>query len=302
MKYLVLLIAGGVSLNACTVLTKSQIKNINAFATSAKSYSSFPSEIIKKRSELVLQERLVGASQLPNADQIKVSIENAQKNYQFQQQLSDSLDLSLRLIQQYATLLTKLSSPVYVENLTKNTTELNENLGDLVKTANTKLPNKIPTGVGDAISKAIFLVGENLTKSKQARALKEFIPQGDTLIAITAKNLTDALSINLKDLLASDKQRFINTYTNTVLVKPERVDYFSLSHFSSSLNNYDNVEQLRVKCIEAANKLAIAHSRLKVSIQTKHNLTEIFHETQDFIVSVQGLFKIVSQFTSTSQS
>src|SRR5258705_5297151 len=94
---------------SCAVLTKSQIKNINAFAISAESYSNFPSEIIKKRADLVLEEKLIGSILLPTPDQIKESIVKAQGNYLFQQKLADTLDLSLQLIQQYASLLRKLS-------------------------------------------------------------------------------------------------------------------------------------------------------------------------------------------------
>src|SRR6185295_17399676 len=106
-KYLFLLFGGLVLFNSCSVLTKSQIKNINAFATSAESYSNFPSEIIKQRADLVLEEKLLGSIQLL-PDQIKKSIADAQKNYDSQLLLADKLDVSLQLIQQYSSLLAKL--------------------------------------------------------------------------------------------------------------------------------------------------------------------------------------------------
>ncbi|MBC7890197.1 MAG: hypothetical protein H7Z13_20165 [Ferruginibacter sp.] len=295
--HLLVLIGVIVLFSGCTVLSKSQVKNINAFATTAKSYAYFPSEIVKQRAELVLEERLIASIQLP-ADQIKRSIDDARKNYLFQQQIADQMDLSLQLIQQYSSLLSKLSSGDFVENLSANTTELNDNLSGLVKIANSRLPNKIPGTVGTAITKAIFLVGARLTKNKQAKALKEFIPVGDTLIKITVKNLVDVLSKDLADLLASDKQKFINTYTNNILAKESKVDYSSLNQYLGGLSNYENLELLRKTCVEAADKLSIAHSRLNSSIQAKTDLPEIFSETQDLIVSVKELFKTFSQLTS----
>ena len=286
---------------SCAVLTKSQIKNINAFAISAESYSNFPSEIIKKRADLVLEEKLIG-SILLQPEQIKKSIVKAQENYLFQQQLADTLDLSLQLIQQYASLLRKLSSTGYVENLKNNTDDLNENLGDLVKIANAKLPNKIPPNVGNAITKVIFLIGDKLTKIKQAKALKEFIPIGDTLVKITVKNLVDALSADLPALLASDKEKFINTYTNNIFSNENRVNSTSMSQYLSALNDYDNLELLRQECIAAANKLSTAHSKLNSNIRSKSDIKEIFQETQDLIVSVKDLFKTFRKLSSREQT
>lgn len=285
----------------CSVLTPSQVKNINAFATAAKKYSYYPGEVIKKRADLVLEEKLVGAIQLP-PDQIKVSIANAQKNYESQQKLADKFDLSLRLIRQYASLLDKLSSAEFVEDLTSSTNDLNDNLSGLVNIANEKFSGRIPAKTGGAITKAIFLVGERLTRNKQAKALKEFIPSGDTLIKITVKNLTDALNTDLPDVLAGDKEKFINTYTNNILVKESKVEYNSLRQYLVALNNYDNLEQLRKKSIEAAEKLSAAHAKLYASIGTKSNLKEIFQETQDFIISTQELYKTFDQLSFNGQS
>lgn len=286
---------------SCTVLTKSQIKNINAFAISAESYSDFPGEIIKKRADLVLEEKLIGSITL-QPEQIKKSILKAQENYLFQQQLADTLDLSLQLIRQYAGLLRKLSSTTYVENLKNNTDDLNENLGDLVKIANKNLPNKIPPNVGNAITKVIFLIGDRLTKSKQAKALRQFIPIGDTLVKITVKNLVDALSADLPALLASDKEKFINTYTNNIFSNEDRVTSSSMSQYLNALNDYDNLELLRQGCISAANKLSVAHSKLNSNIRSKSDVREIFQETQDLIVSVKDLFKTFRKLSSDKQS
>jgi len=284
-------------LSSCTVLTNSQIKNVNAFAGSAKSFSDFPSEVLRKRSDLVFQEKLVAAIQFP-ATQIKRAVSDAQSNYKSQRKQADSIDLSLKLIQQYSTLLSKLSSPAYVEDLTKNTDELNENISDLVTEANKVLPNKIPANVGAALTKAIFLVGERLTKQKQAKALKEFIPEGEILIQASVKNLAEALRGDLSQLITMDREKFITTYTNAVLDKPDKVDFNSLQFYANTLSDYENLEELRKKCIDAAEKLGKAHTKLNASIKNKMEVTEIFQETQDLIRSVQDLFKTFKELSS----
>lgn len=294
------------ALSSCSVLSDSQIKNINAFSTSAKSYSNFPGEIFKQKAELRFNEALLRATQLPSPDLIKEHLKNAQSAYNTALQLSDKFDLSLQLIQQYAGLLTKLSSSTYVENLTQNTTELGENLGGLVQTYNTKLPNHpLPAGIGAALSKTILVAGERLTRSRQAKELKAFIPQGDQLIQATVKNLVEVFETDtpsVKELLEGDRATFVNSYTNLILSNPAKVDYNSIRRYVQTLEDYDNVETMRKQCIEAAGKLAAAHAQLTKTIETKKNVQEIFKETQELIASVRGLFKTVAALHNSNPS
>ncbi|HVV04172.1 MAG TPA: hypothetical protein VHC96_08105, partial [Puia sp.] len=51
------------TLSGCAVLTDSQVKNINAFAATAKSYSAYPSAVLRQRADFHLHSELVVASQ-----------------------------------------------------------------------------------------------------------------------------------------------------------------------------------------------------------------------------------------------
>ena len=293
-RYLFILLL--VALSSCSVLTESQIKNINAFGASAKSYSGFPSTVLERRAALHLDEALIRTVQLPTPDQMKENLKNAQNAYNKALQLSDKFDLSLQLIQQYAGLLTRLSANNVVENLDKNTTELGENLSSLVETYNARVPNnKLSAGVTALLTKAIFLTGERLTRSKQAKALKTFMPQGDQLVQANDKNLVDVFETDmpsLKSELQDERTTFINTYTNVVLANPSRVDYNSIRKYTEALADYDNLEAMRKACVAAARQLALGHAQLAANIKTKKTVPEIFKETQDLIASVRSLYKL----------
>lgn len=306
MKKTVLIFMAAALLSSCSVLTDSQIKNINAFSTSAKSYSNFPGEIFKRKAELRFNEAILRTTQQPSADLIKENLKNAQTAYHTALQLSDKFDLSLQLIQQYAGLLEKLSSGNYIEDLNQNTTALGENLSGLLQTYNAKLPaRQLPVGIGAALSRAIFLAGERLTKARQAKELKTFIPQGDQLIQTTVKNLIEVFETDtpsVKELLEGDRTAFVNSYTNIILSNTAKVDYNSIRRYVQTLDAYDNLETMRKQCVEAAGKLAAAHAQLAKNITTKKNLQEIVQETQDLIASVRGLAKTIAALHAGNQS
>lgn len=295
---ILIVIAIVVTINSCSVLSKSQITNINAFATTAEKYAAFPSEVPRQRASLFLHERLVEVINISDAGRVNLGINKAIDNYKKLIISSDKFDLSLLLIQQYASLLTKLSANNFVDNLSSNTNSLNDNLGNLVKIANTKMTNPIPATVSDAITKVIFLVGQRLTMNKQAKALKEFIPEGQKLIVITMQNIEEAM-VTMQDLLEQDKTKFTDTYTANVFMNVAKMNYLSVNQYVTGLSDFDNLELLRLQSISAARKLSKAHAKLEKSILKKSDLKEIYAETQDFIMSMQDLYKTYGKLSNS---
>jgi hypothetical protein len=291
----------------CHVLTDSQIKNINTFATATKRYASFPGEVLKKRAELHLNTELLEVSQFStSSDLIEKRINSARENYKAVMKMSYKFDLSLKLIQQYAGLLSKLSEDSYVENFTRSTEELGENLTGLLKTYNNGVAAKLPENIGSQISKVVLLAGRRLTKSRQAKELKRFIPLGDVLIKTTTNNLIEVLDSDafagsdgvtypsLKSLLQQEQESFVKSYKNVVFSNSERITYSSVQAYDEALTGFENAELLRQKSVSAAKKLAKAHDRLTRNIQSKKKMKEIIEETQDLISDVQQLNKLAT--------
>jgi len=290
------------TLTGCAVLSDSQVKNINAFAATASSYSTFPSTVVRERAELHLHSEMVVASQsqFADPDQIARRMESARKSYNNSVQLASKFDLSLQLLQQYAGLLTKLSSDHYITDLAAPTTSLGENLGNLVTIYNSKTRDSLPADLGNTISKVILLIGKQLTKHKQTAALKEFVLAADTLVQVTTRNLTTALDgetftdahgnsfPSLKSLLAVEKDFFIQSVRRSVLSDSSRNNYWAIKFYYDELTAHDNTELLRQQVVVAAKSLALAHAELAKNVKEKKDLKEIIKETQQLIQDVQA--------------
>jgi len=301
-KTIVLTLIITLTLTSCAVLTDSQVKNINAFAATAKSYSAFPGTVVRQRAELHLHSEMVVASQsqFADADQIARRMESARKSYNNAVQISSKFDLSLQLLQQYAGLLTKLSSDHYITDLSAPTTSLGENLGNLVSTYNSKAKDSLPADLGNTISKVILLIGKQLTKHKQTAALKEFVLAADTLVQVTTRNLVTALDgetftdaagnsfPSLRSLLAVEKDFFIQSCKRSILSDSTRNNYWAIKFYYDELTAHDNTELLRQGVVQAAKSLARAHAELARNVKEKKSLKEIIQETQQLITDVQA--------------
>ncbi len=281
-------------LGSCKVLTPGQIKNINVFAEATAGFSDYPGNLVRARSGLMFDRGLVAAT-LFTGDDLKKTVEATQNNFEFEQKIADSLDLPYRLLKQYALLLQELSGSKYSADLLAEKDDFGKRFGDLLAVSEGRVFNGIPIGIGSAITEAIFLAGERLTKNQQARALKTFIPQGQVIIDSLHLYLKRNLEGNFKALIASDSSAWFKTYTSTILNNEDKISYASVLQYSQAVNAFNNLEKLRLKCIEASGKMVQAHTKMTQSINSPVHYKELFQETKSFGKSVADLYKLYKQ-------
>ena len=284
---------------SCSVLSGSQLKNINAFAIAAKNYSHFPGEIIRKAEELHYNNDILEASAIPDSGQIIRSLEKAKAQYERGLRFSKKADASLELIQKYSALLAQLSSNSYADDLGKNARELSRELNSAVKLFNDQVSTQIPGTVGKGISEIITFLGSRAVKNKQAKALKKFIPAGDTLIQLSTRSLVDALDSDLKPLLESYKATFQIDYRTLIFNHSDRIDYNMLRFYIKTNSDYEDVELLRTGCIHAVEKMASSHTELKNNIRKKKDLAELLPGVKDFIADVNNLYEILNKLSGS---
>lgn len=302
-------------LSGCAVLSDSQIQNINAFSVTATHYSNYPDEIFKKRAELHLSNELLELLSFSDFNLLDKRIDKARAGYDAAIATSDKFNLSIQIIQQYAALLVELSSDKFTKGLNDNTTHLSTNLGVLVSAYNTKVKasDTLPAVISGELSNVLWALGRRITKAKQAKALKEFIPRGNVLVAASIHNLVEVLdndSISgkdgksfpgLKTLLAQEKADLMQNYRNLVFNGQSPNNYLMIRQYYDAKVDYDNTEALRQKCITTANQLAKAHDALTKAMTEKKELKGLIQETQDLITDFQDLGKIANLWSPAIQ-
>ncbi len=298
-KYLFLLIVvAAFLLPACSVLSDSQITNINVFATTASHYNNYPSAVFKKRAGLHLEYQLLASIQLTDSTLLDMEINRARSNYDTLMALSAKFDLSIQLIREYAALLVELSSDKYTKGMNNSSGGLGANLDGLVSAYNGVSKDTLPAGIGGELSNLVWALGRRVTQSKQAAALKQFIPKGNILITSAINSLVEVLD-SLKLLVAHDKEAGIITFHKVIFNGRSITNsYVSIQQYYHWLVDFDNLEALREKCIVTARQLVKAHEALVKSITEKKDLPGLIKETQDLATDFQDLGKIAGNWTS----
>ena len=287
-------------LTSCTVLSDSQIKNINVFATTASGYTSYPSEVFKKRAELHLRNELLETLSFPDFDHLDKRVDKAKTQYNADIATSAKFDRSIQLLAQYAGLLVELSSDKYTKDLSGSAASLGKNLTGLVGSFNATVPaaDTLPAAMGTEISNVLLAAGRRLVRSKQAKELQKFVPMGDKLVQKTVQNLVEALD-SLQPLLDQEKKDFVQNYKNVLFSGKGIGNYDSVRQYYDAKVDFDNTEALRQKCISTAKQLATAHTALAKSIGEKKDLQGIITETQGLVTDFQDLNKIAAHWSSS---
>jgi hypothetical protein len=280
-------------ITGCAVLSDSQMQNVHTYAVTAKNYSAFPGQVVRKAQLLQYNNNVLEASALTDSTLIIRSLDVARSQYEKGIRFSKKMDLSLHLVQQYAALLAQLSSDKYTDELGSSAKDLSGDLKGGIDAFNAALSSKIPDNVGKGLAEIITIIGDRYIRNKQAKAIQRFVPMGDTLIQITSANLISALEEDMKPLIDNYKATFQNDFKTLIFNNTDRINYNILQFYIKSNADYVSLETLRKKCVRSALKMASSHRELADNLAKKKDLKELLAETKDFISDVKELYEVV---------
>jgi hypothetical protein len=278
---------------SCASLTKTQIKTVNHFAQITKDFSAFPGKILTELAEIRTKRGVYFANSLSDPKLHIDVLDSVYFNKNHAYKVSAKVDITFKIIDKYAQSLLILSSDRYENELIEQSKNFGVNIDSLIKKYN-DIDNtiKIPAGIGAAVSKLVIMGGQQYLRAKQAKEIKTFVPQADTLISVMTANLIVFLeSENINELINAEERGINENYlsfirhTQKVSIENE-YDYLGLK------NSIDEVKKLREQTIKATLDLRTAHKKLLISIEKKKNLKESLKE-------LQMLFEQIKELNST---
>ncbi len=312
--------------SGCASLTRSQLDEVNAFGKLTCNFSAYPGTIISTYNRVHVQAEIYRANSLPNPQNHFTAIEKAAKFNGLTKSFPDSIDLSLKIIDQYAQALILLTSDKHELKLDTSAIKFGTSLDGLVGSYNkADTTAKLPTGIGSAVAAAVAFGGEALIRTKQADDVKKVVPMGDQIIAKMTDNLLNFLGPEndpthegkLQMLIAQEKINVANSYRaylglnrDTIALEKEKdkfSGYIKHDRFATvtddkeclqMLEDLDAIEALRVQCIKAVTALRKAHAKLLKDTQQREKLREYAQELQDYGADIQKVYNGVKAVKS----
>ncbi len=310
---LMLLTAVVVFFQGCAgVLTSSQIQEVATFANAAKAYGDLPGEVIKSHGQLRANQKILQASTFTNGDMAIRQINSAVNIRRELDRRATAADNALEVMNDYASLLVKLTADTYTDDLQKSAENLGDSIDRGIGSYNDLRKSNLKT-FGGLVAASVRGVGGLLIHYEQAKTLKKAIILADPVIDAMINEVEKLLALYLSsndlkelkltlakndtpleqlDLVRNVETDLRQTYTQIVTNSGRTQNVQAAYVTADNLTNADNTIRLAVKALKAAETYRMAHKKLAENVTQRQWLSNSIDQVKTLVEEVNAAIKI----------
>lgn len=269
---LIVLLAGG-----CAVLTQPQVDAVADFADATKDFGTTPGTVIRAHGELRRERGVLEAASRTNGETAAGDLESSLNMGGSLEQLAQRTSIALEVLDQYAEMLSLLSSSKFTDDLQEKTVALGKSIDKDIATLN-KLGNTNIASFGDVVAGIVRAAGGIWIRHEQHRALKAAVTNAQAPV----RDLTAAVERLMQEYLAADRTDpaaapsagifareadKLEKILKRPIGRPWGVE--GMARFQGALALSLHGEELARSCQQAARDYRAAHEQLVVAITDK---------------------------------
>jgi hypothetical protein len=286
--------------SSCKVLSKQEVKSVQALSKAMTTSSKLPSDYTKQYYEVALESNQLLASVTTDPN-IKIKTLKGLLADRLQaDEIVKGYNSGFGILNKYAELLLAFSDDsTYQKDLSKQKDAFIPSFDTLVSKYNTYYPqNKIPvTSLGGLLSNIIQEVGSRRIRYLQRKYLKDMVSTADTIVAHICNqyNSIDFYKNNkqltsLGTTLDQNYKTFMN-YINIDAVNSNPYNYYKIYDpiYLDWKNKEAILNDLNVKNLKAMNEIKTSHQKLKELLYKKASLKELTISLKNLYASVNSL-------------
>jgi len=281
----------------CASLTGTQVSSINRYSRLLEKNADIPGTIITEFVAIKYDIELLNTGTVSPA-QANEKLWNSYHGKEAALERAGTADVSLKIMGEYAVTLVRLSSKELTEDIQKPSEKLGISVDTLIAGFNRATGRKIPPGIGLLLSKGTMFIGRSLIRNAQTDALREYVQEGDTLVALVTEELKkelDTLVLGqwipaLKADLKTKQEDLLNN------LNPDG-DYTAFyatqvnKEAASIIARIDNLERLARDAARSAGAIRRAHRELLANVLERKKIGEVLTETHDLYEATKDLYE-----------
>jgi hypothetical protein len=297
-RYIYLLIAVSfAAVTGCASLTGTQISSINRYSRLLEKNAEMPNAVITGFVSIKYDIELLNTGTV-SPDQANEKLWNSYKGKETSLEKAGRADASLKLLGEYAVALARLSSKGLSEDIKKPSEKLGISADTLIACYNRATGRRVPPGIGLLLSKGTMFIGRSLIRNAQADALREYVQEGDTLVALVTEDLKAAMdSLILGQWFPAIKAE-LKTKQEDLLnnLNPDG-DY--TAYYATQVNKeaaaiiarIDNLEKLTRDAVRSAGMIRRAHRQLLANVLERKKIKRVLSETMNLYQATKDLYE-----------
>ncbi len=297
----VLLAASITYFGGCSVLTESQVKEVQRFAKAGQSYGTLPGTVIIAYGEISAEDRLLGVPARtfsagdPSADQALDSMAAARKAIQNFNEVANQADDALKIIDTYADALVELTSDQFTKDLDESAIAFGKAIDKGIDKYN-KLYDKKLSLVGEVVAQVIRGVGGIYIRHKQSVFLREYVQKADPVVQELMNDVERIISGNILLNLEELQKRLKNDARN-LMNQRKSIDLATAVRVNETFTRLELTEGLAKSALASAQRYRAAHHALLEATKEKHDLQSQIAEITAFANEVQAAQKLKNKYS-----
>jgi hypothetical protein len=281
----------------CASLTKTQIRSVNAYSRLLEKNVNYPGVVINEFINIKYDVEKLNTGTFGDTI-VNTMMWNSYNGKERTLENAKTVDVSIKVIGQYAAGLSLLSSENLSGGIKNSTDKLGVNSEALFEEYNRLNSMKISAKLGKLISQVTNMIGSNYIRRVQGVDLKEYIGQGDTLVGLITTNVERELdTLVLKRWIPSLKVLLKTNQENLLMNLNPQGDYkvYFATQFNRDvaqiISRIDNLESLTKETIGTCRKIRLAHHELLENVRQKKKIKDLLSETKVLFVSTEKICK-----------
>jgi len=270
--------------SSCAALTESQLQTVQKLAVSGDSMAAAPSAMFRQLAAIRTERGLFYAASLTGADVRFAELNALAPAAREDEKLAVRTDVCVDVLNSYLRALRSISNPARWKQIGTEMRGLGKNLDSVILRFNqldwTDL--ELPQGVAKLSGKFAGYLSENYMKNRQTHAVRDFVTEGDTLVAVCTDALIELLrKQEVQELIDNEETGLKNNYRAYL----QRVEVLGQlppvehdRHYLVLLDNLEKAQKIRDKCVSGLRSLKRAHHKLLTELEKRERLDYWYDE------------------------
>jgi len=283
MKYMIFILLCFIT-TSCAVLTKSQLQMVTKLSVTSDSVAITPKVIFDELTTVRLERGLFYAASLTSATAREKEINALATASIADEQLVNRAGAYVSVLNSYLRSLRSISADARWSTYGTEWRGIGRNIDSLIIRLNQTdfLDTDITVGWAKLSGQYIGYMSENYMRSRQAKTVKQFVTEGDTLVAACADGLIELLRKGeLEELIENEIAGLKNNYEaylHRVESSGKMPDISDDRRYIELVKRLEAAKKTRSHCVTALQSLKRAHNKLVKELEKRKKTEYVFEE------------------------
>lgn len=273
-------------LASCAALSPAQMKAVNNLSVASDSVAAAPSAFFNTLAYVRTERGLFYAATLTTPEIRQAELDALSQAAVDDQKLAERTDVCVDVLNSYLRALRSLCNQTRWTSIGTQTRSVTTRLDSAILRYNAlEWSQPLPEDIVKLSGKLTAYFAENYMRNRQARAVRDFVRQADTLVTACTTQLIDLIKKEeVAQLLAAEQNGLQQNYLTYLKFQQDNPTVAMTSSTDSDRHYMDLTAkltaavQVRDKCLSGLRALARAHHKVAQELETRRPVDHLWAE------------------------